>query len=209
MTQKKKDHPADEMHAMTESTPPPAQAGGAAAAGESGMTWLWRISGGMILLAAALIGVAVHQNMDRQMNQMRGQLGELSQELRRDMGRLSETQGAMIKKDDHSTRLRTIWDALKAMNGDHADLVRVKERCAVLQEMYKGNEEERRQMSEEVRRLREAQAGDDDKASLTREIRALRERLAQIEGKPVVRPVNHQEITPALRPVSGGPQGSR
>ena len=200
MTHKRSDHPERELTATPETTPT-APASEKATMGENGMTWLWRISGGMLMLAAALVGVAVHQNMDRQMNQLRGQLGELSQELRRDMGRLSETQGAMIKKDDHSTRLRTIWDSLKAMNGDHADLVRVKERCAVLQEMYKSNEEERRQMSEEVRRLREAQAGDDDKASLTREIRALRERLAQIEGKPVVRPVSHQEIAPALRPV--------
>ena len=208
MTQKRNDHPEGEM-TVTPETTPPAQANESAMPGEGGMTWLWRISGGMLLLIAALIGVAVHQNLNRQINQLHDQLGELNQELRRDMSRLSENNGAMIKKDDHSTRMRTIWDSIKAMNGDHTDLTRVKERCAVLQEMYKGNEEERRQMSEEVRRLREAQAGDSDKASLTREIRALRERLAQIEGKPTVQPVSHQEITPALRPVGNGPVGSR
>ena len=193
MTQKRKDHPAEATSAMTETTPAPARSDEAPTPGEGGMTWLWRISGGMLLLAAALIGVAVHQNMDRQMIQLRAQLGDLNQELRRDLGRLSENNGALIKKDEHGIRLRTVWDTIKEMNGDHTDLTRVKERCVILQEMYKLNEEERRQMVEEIRRLREAQAGDGDKAALTTEIRELRARLAQIEAKPVVRPIGHAE----------------
>ena len=202
MTHKHKDHPAEQTTDTPEPTPAPAQVGEAAKPGEAGMTWLWRISGGMLLLAAALIGVAVHQNMDRQVNLLRAQISELNQELRRDLGRISESHGAMIKKEDHATRIRTVWDTIKEMNGDHTDLTRVKERCALLQEMSKGTEDERRQMAEEVRRLREAQAGDTDKVALTRELRELRERLAQIEGKPVVRPVSHQaEAMPVLRPV--------
>ena len=202
MTQKRKDYIPEQTAAMAEPTPPPAPDGEAAKPSEGGMTWLWRISGGMLLLAAALIGVAVHQNMDRQMNLLRAQLGELNQELRRDLGRLSENHGAMIKKDDHSTRLRSVWDMIKEMSGDHTDLTRVKERCAVLQEMQKDNAEERRVMAEEIRRLRESQAGDGDKATLTREIRELRERLAQLEGKQVVRPVGHTtEAMPVLRRV--------
>ena len=202
MTQKRKDHPAEQTTDTPEPTPTPALVDETATPGEAGMTWLWRISGGMLLLAAALIGVAVHQSMDRQVNLLRAQLSELNQELRRDLGRLSENHGAMIKKDDHATRIRTVWDKIKEMNGDHTELTRVQERCALLQEMSKGTEDERRQMAEEVRRLREAQAGDTDKAALTRELRELRERLAQIEGKRVVQPVSHQaEAIPVLRPV--------
>jgi DNA repair ATPase RecN len=201
MTQKRRDHPAQEPTALSQPMPPAAPSG-EATPGEGGMTWLWRISGGILLLAAALIAVAGYQNMDNQMNRLRDQLGTLTQELHRDLDRLGENNGAMIKKDDHSTRLRTVWDSIKEMSGDHTDLTRVKERCAILQEMAKGNEEERRQMAEEVRRLRESQAGDGDKATLTRELRDLRERLAQIEGKRSVHPVSHQaEAMPALRPV--------
>ena len=169
---------------------------------EGGMTWLWRSAGGVLLLITALIGVAVHQHMNRQVNKLRDQVSELEQELRRDMGRLGENNGDMIKKADHAARLRVVWDKLKESNGDHTDLTRVLERCALLQELSKGHEEERRQMADEIRRLREAQAGDADKTALTREIRDLRERLAQVESKPVVHPVSHQaEPMPVVRPL--------
>lgn len=163
--------------------------------GDSGMTWLWRVSGGVLLLAATLVCVAVHQSMDRQIDQLRKQLAELNQELRRDLGRLSESHGSMIRKEDHNTKLRTVWDKLREIGGDHTALARVHERCAVLQEMYRGNEEDRKQMSEEIRKLREGQSADTDRQALLREIRALRERIAQLESKPTVVPTMHLEPT--------------
>src|ERR1019366_8870975 len=131
MTQKRKDHPADQTTDTPEQISAPAPVGEPAKPGETGMTWLWRILGGMLVVAAALIGGAVHQNMDRQVNLLRAQLSELNQELRRDLGRLSETHSAMIKKEDHATRMRTLWDTMKQMDGDHIDLVRLTERCAL------------------------------------------------------------------------------
>src|SRR5262249_22347764 len=123
------------------------------------------------------------------------ELGMLSKDLRKELGRLSTSHGEMIKKDDHTTRMRATWDALKELRTDRSDLSVLRERCSVLLEMIKAGDAERARLLTEVRQMREKLAGESERQTLVREIRTLRERIAQLEGgKPGVVPAGHTEV---------------
>jgi hypothetical protein len=95
----------------------------------------------------------------------------------------------MIKKDDHNGRLSKVWEAMKELRADRADLTTLRERCSVLLEVYKAGEQERRALADEVRRLRDRKAALAEREALLGEIRAIRERIAQLENRPAKAPV--------------------
>src|SRR5262249_18259827 len=118
-------------------------------------------------------------------------------ELRKDLGRLSESHGDLVKKDECSGRLRSVWDSIKQVQGDRSDLTALKERCALLTELFKAGEEERRRLSAALQALRGQKAGAGERQEGVREIRKLRERLALLEGRQAgagaVTPASHRE----------------
>jgi hypothetical protein len=154
----------------------------------------WKLAGIGLFLVALLTGTAVYMHLQRQVRDLRNELGQLGTDLRKDLARLHESYGTMVKKHDHDGRVRQVWDALKELRADRSDLTILKERCAALLERLKAGDEERRQIAGEVRHLREGKAGEDERQALAREIRAIRERMAQLEGgKAVVVPAGHAE----------------
>src|SRR5262249_32771827 len=142
VSQKRKDPPSA---GTTAASVPVGQEpdGGPARPPESRYALLWRLLGGGIAPLVFVAGATVYQQMESQVSELRGELGMLSKDLRKELGRLSTSHGEMIKKDDHTTRMRATWDALKELRTDRSDLSVLRERCSVLLEMIKAGDAER------------------------------------------------------------------
>jgi chromosome segregation ATPase len=179
------------------------EAGKAAApAGDEGkISIFWRVFGGTLLSIAALVLVTVYQQFTSGINDLRNEAGHINADLRKDLGRLSEAQGDLVKKEDLNGRARAMWDAIKEVQADRSTLTTLKERCTVLMDLFKAGEEERRQLVGELQKLREQKAAADERRELVREVQALREKLAQLEGRqaaPAVTPAAPAAVTPAV-----------
>jgi hypothetical protein len=142
----------------------------------------WRIFGGTVLSIVALVCMAAYQHLGCQVAGLRNDLGHLSGDLRKDLGRISESYADLVKKEECNTRVRGVWDAIKELRADRSDLTTLKERCAVLLEVFKAGEAERQKLAKEIQALRESGAGASERRELVREIRAIRERIAALEG---------------------------
>jgi hypothetical protein len=156
----------------------------------------WRVFGGTLLSIAALVCVTVYQQLTNQIADLRNELGHLNTDLRKDVGRLSETHGDLVKKDEFSGRMRSVWDGIKELQSDRGALAALKERCAALAELHKAGEDERRRLARELQALREHQAGEQGRRELLGELQKLRERLAELEGRqagPKVTPAVHKK----------------
>jgi hypothetical protein len=163
---------------------------------EARISLFWRVFGGTLLSIAALVGVTVYQQVTNGLNDLRAELGHLNNDLRKDMSRLSETEADLVKKDDYNGRLRSVWDGIKELQTDKATVTALKERTAVLQELFKAAEEERKDLARQLQQLREVKAGEEDRKELLRELQRLRERLALVEGRQQgasVKPAVHRE----------------
>jgi hypothetical protein len=151
--------------------------------GEGRLSLFWRAFGGALLGVAALVAVTVYQQFTAQLTEVRNDLSHLNNDLRKELGRLSEAQGGLLKKDEFAGRARSAWDGLKEVQGERTTLTTLKERCALLAELVKAGEQQRRELAGELRRLREQRAGAEERRELVRELHALRERLANLEGR--------------------------
>src|SRR5439155_26275606 len=136
------------------------------------------------------------QQFNSQLNELRNEYNHLNADLRKDFARLAEGQGELAKKDEVSTRLRSVWDSMKELQAERATLTAVKERCAILQDLYRAGVEERKELGQEMQKLREGRAGEEERRELVREVQRLRERLAALEGRQgggAVKPAVHSE----------------
>jgi hypothetical protein len=146
---------------------------------------IWRVLGGVTGAAIVFMAVTIYQQLQAQLIDLRSQLGALGKETRRELSTMGERHGGLTKRADHDGRVRLIWDALKDLRNDRSDLGRLKERCGLLLDLYKAGEDERRQLLADVRKLSEKKPGDSQ--ALVRELRTLRERIAQLESAPKVK----------------------
>jgi predicted nucleic acid-binding Zn-ribbon protein len=148
----------------------------------SGLTWkvVSGLAAGLVLSA---VGAAYH-NVQSQLRAIKGSIASASKEMRGEVSRLSKSQNGMTKKDELNTRLRNVWDRLKELQAGRTDLTSLRERCALLGELYKAGEAERAALAEQVRKMKEKGRAAEEKAELTRQVNALRERIASLESKP-------------------------
>jgi hypothetical protein len=160
----------------------------------------WRIVGATAVAVVAMIGVASYLHLQSQIAAQRQELSALNRELRKDLAAIGGGYADAVKKDDHTTRMRSVWDTLKDLRADRSDLTTMKERCALLTEAYRAGEEDRRALAAEVRRLRESKTADDERDALVREIRLLRERIAQVEGKPKTKAISAEHVEEQQEP---------
>ena len=136
----------------------------------------WRIFGGTLLSIVFLAVLTVWQQFSAQLNDLRGELGHVSKDFRKDLNRFSEGQAELVKKEEFGSRMRSVWDSIKELQADRTTVTRLNERCDLLKEMVKAAEEERK--------------------GLGRELQRLRERLASLEGRQTlstIKPASHQE----------------
>lgn len=160
-----------------------------ASSGEDRMPLFWRVFGGTILSILALAVITVCQYFNGVLSGLRGDMGRLNEEirkemsrvdtdLRKDLGRLNEAQGTVVKVEDFNSRLKSVWDNIKELQTLSATVSALKERD-LLREQHLREEAERKE--------------------LVRELQLLRERLANLEGKqaakeaPVKTAVNQED----------------
>jgi hypothetical protein len=148
----------------------------------------WRVFGGTLLSITALVCITVYQQLTNNLSGLRNDFSHLSDDLRKDLGRLNEAQSGLLKKDEFNLRMRSVWDSLKEVRVDAGGVTALRERAALLEQQMKRGEEERKELLGEVLRLRAAEAGNDERRELHRELQRLRERLAAVEGCPAMLP---------------------
>ena len=134
-------------------------------------------------LALAVV-IAVYHHVQAQLAGLKHDVGALGKELRGDLSLLSQSYVSLVKKDEVTTRLRNVWDRLKELQAGRTDLTTLRERCALLAELYKGGEQERKELAEQVKKMREKGRAAEEKAELAKQVRTIRERIAQLESKP-------------------------
>lgn len=150
---------------------------------EEKVSAFWRIFGGTVLSIMALVVITLFNQMNSSIGELRAELGYLNKDLRKDLTRLGEGHADLVKKDEFSTRMRSVWDSIKELRSDNTIVTSLKERTAALEQQLKTAEEDRKVLARELTQLREAKAVEQDRKELVRELQQLRERLAAMEGK--------------------------
>jgi hypothetical protein len=172
----------ESLRAATEA-PKAADAAKAKEDGESRMPLFWRIFGGTIVSIIALAFVTVYQQFTGSLGDLRKDLEHVNTDLRKDISRVCETQGEMVKKDELTNRLSSVWNGFKDVQAQRDTLLRLQERCDILSEQCRASEQERRQAAQEMQKVREVLAAADERQALAREVQQLREKVAQLEGR--------------------------
>jgi predicted nucleic acid-binding Zn-ribbon protein len=153
---------------------------------EERVSLFWRICGGTVLSILALAAVTVYQQINASLN-----------ELRNDFGRLTESQADIVKKDEFNTRLTTVWNSMKDLQGTVSAVTALKERTALLEQQLKSGQEHGEADAKELEALNSAVTvlkeramlqeqqtkQEEERKELVRELQQLRERLANLEGR--------------------------
>jgi hypothetical protein len=148
-----------------------------------GISAFWKVFGGTLLSIAALAIITLCQHFNGRLNALQSDFNYQDNDLRKDLGRLGEAQGELLKKEEFNTRLKSIWDGMKELRDSTAIATALKERTALTDQQLKIAEEERKELMREVQLLREQRAADQERRELLREVQSLRERLAAMEGR--------------------------
>jgi hypothetical protein len=145
---------------------------------EERISIFWRVFGGTLVSIAALVVLTLCQYFNNCINELRGDLGHLHDEvhkeighlatdLRKDMAHLLENHANLVNKEEYTARVKSIWDSIKELQTLSATVAGLKERCS-LHDQQLHNEDERKEM--------------------VRELQKLRERLANLEGRQAAAP---------------------
>jgi hypothetical protein len=130
--------------------------------GEERISMFWRIFGGTILSIAALVIITVYQS-----------IGSSIHELRNEVSRANEARAELLKKDEFSAAKAKIWDHFQEIQKDQktalTPVTQMQQAVAGLQEKTTLRDQQFQQAQEEHKEL-------------VKEIQALRERLAKLEG---------------------------
>ncbi len=145
---------------------------------------LWKVVGGLAVGLGLAVVVAVYHSVQAQLGGLKADIAAAGKELRGETTRLGTAQNTMAKKEEVSTRLRNVWDRLKELQAGRTDLTSLRERCALLGELYKAGEAERMNLADQVRKMREKGRAAEEKAELAKQVRSLRERIASLETRP-------------------------
>jgi hypothetical protein len=168
---------------------------------EKGMPMFWRVFGGTLLSIGALVVMTLYQGLNAGVAELRTEMDHLDKEFRKDLARLSEVQGDLIRKGDFDATVRVTWTGVRELQEDRKALTALKERCAALVELFKAGEAQRRKLTEELHQLRRHKVADEERRQLAAELARLCERLAQLEGRHARR----ASVRPASGKVEEGP----
>ena len=144
----------------------------------------WKLLGGLAAALGLAVVVGVYHLLQAQLAGLRTEASALGKDLRGDLSRLNRDAVGFVKKEEVATRLRNVWDRLKELQAGRTDLASLRERCALLADLYKAGEQERKGLGEQVRALRQKGRAAQEKAELAKQVRRISERIAQLEGKP-------------------------
>src|SRR5262245_30333204 len=150
---------------------------------EKGMPMFWRVFGGTLLSISALVVMTAYQGMTAGLAELRSEMDHLDKDLRKELARLSEVQADLVRRADFDASTRAVWTGVRELKEDRKDLTSLRERCAVLVDVFKAGEAESRRLTDELQKLRRQKAADEERKLLAGELTVLRERLAQLEGR--------------------------
>jgi chromosome segregation ATPase len=150
---------------------------------EGRMPLFWRVFGGTVLSIAALIVMTAYQSLSGSMGELRNEMGQLGNDLRKEVNRLNETQGELVSKEELDTRMRSVWRGIRELQEDRKELIALKERCQAVVGQTKASREARQRLQEELNLLRTEQAAERQRQAMLHELAGLRERLASVEGR--------------------------
>ncbi|MGL4552177.1 MAG: hypothetical protein ACRC33_13435 [Gemmataceae bacterium] len=135
------------------------------------------------VVVALLVVFGVYTGVQRQLSLLNADAASLARDLRGELGALSKEYVGLVKKEEHSTRMKNVWDTVKELRADRTDLTMMKERCTVMLDLFKASEADRKDFEDQIRKLRERSRGDEEKKDLERQIRFIKERVGQLEGR--------------------------
>jgi chromosome segregation ATPase len=150
---------------------------------ESKLPMFWRVFGGTVLSIAAMVLITAYQSLSGGMADTRHEMAAMSNEMHKEVARLAEVQGQLVKKEESATGMQAIWSSLRELQEDRKELTTIKERCDKLMAFHRGGEEQRRVLADQLQGLREQRVQQEERRALAADLAALRERLAGLEGK--------------------------
>ncbi len=143
--------------------------------GDEGIPVFWRIFGGTLISIFALVIITAYTQFSGSITDIRSEIARINEsrgdlvkkhevnELRGDVNRLNEGRGDLIKKDEFNGRVLEVWNGIRELQAANLMTTALKERFSLLEQQLKASEDERKE--------------------LTRELQKLRERLAAVEGR--------------------------
>jgi hypothetical protein len=155
----------------------------------------WRVFGGTLLSIVALVVMTAYQQLTGGLAEIRTEMSHLNTDLNKDLARLSEAQGGLLKKEEFGASLKYIKDDLHQRQSAREELKKLEERCRGLLEQCKAGEVERRSLHAELHKLREQRAGEEERRASLVELQTLRERLARLEGHQTTAPTEKHKDT--------------
>ena len=150
---------------------------------ETKIPLFWRVFGGTVLSISALIVMTAYQSLSGNIADVGRQLDHLETDMRKEMGRLAELNGDLVRKDECEARFRGLWNTLNEIKENRKGIVEVKQRCDGLLDQQRDAVKQRGQLRNDLQEVREHRAASQQRAELRDELARLRERLAGMEGR--------------------------
>lgn len=155
---------------------------------EERVSLFWRLFGGTMLSICALVMINAYQSLANNIHEVRG-----------DLGRLRDTAGDLIRKDDFNTRTTTLWNALRDLQSMQSSVSVLTNKMTVLEQQAAAADRDHKELAgvaAALSTLREKDAlfeklvkdADVERKELSRELLNLRERLAKLEGHAEKKP---------------------
>ena len=150
---------------------------------ENKIPLFWRVFGGTVLSISALIVMTAYQSLSGNIADVGRQLDHLETDTRKEMARLAELNGELVRKDECESRFRGLWDTLNEIKENRKGIVEVKQRCDGLIDQQRDAVKQRGRLRNDLQEVREHRAASQQRAELRDELAHLRERLAGIEAR--------------------------
>lgn len=149
---------------------------------EERISLFWRIFGGTMLSICALVMINAYQSLANSIHEVRG-----------DLGRLRESAGDWIRKDDFNTRTTTLWNALRDLQIMQSSVSVLTNKLNALEQQAVSADRDHKELAgvaASLTALRDKDTliekivkdAETERKELSREILLLRERLAKLEG---------------------------
>ena len=83
---------------------------------ETKIPLFWRVFGGTVLSISALIIMTAYQSLSGNIADLGRQFDHLDTDMRKEMARLAELNGELVRKDECESRFRGVWTQLNEFN---------------------------------------------------------------------------------------------
>lgn len=150
---------------------------------ETKIPLFWRVFGGTVLSISALIVMTAYQSLSGNIADVGRQLDHLETDMHKEMARLAELNGELVRKDECESRFRGLWNTLNEIKENRKGIVEVKQRCDGLLDQQRDAVKQRGRLRNDLQEVREHRAASQQRAELRDELAHLRERLAGIEAR--------------------------